>query len=345
MFINNGFQLSRNGREVVFGYDYGGKEPAHFSLADLILSQGRGGSSHLSPKTGGLNLRDWRNNYFPTLNGTRLPLEQHETSRSRAIAPDEKSFLLGTEWYLRSFDSNGKLLWKQFVPGAVWAVNISANGRLAVAAYGDGTIRWYRYSDGKPLLSFFPHKDKKRWVAWTPSGYYAVSAGGDELIGWHLNHGRDKAADFFPASKFRSVYYRPDVVQKILETLDEDEALKQANAASNKHHQHVDIKDMLPPVVMLLSPQEGSSFSTKNVTLRYRLETPSGEPVTAIKALIDGVAVSTPKGMERKKRGEGSLTLPVPERDCEIALIAENKYSASVPATLSLHWEGRQVLP
>ena len=77
-------------------------------------------------------------------------------------------------------------------------MSIAANGRMAVAAFGDGTIRWYRLRDGMELLAFFPHRDQKRWVLWTPSGYYDASPGADELIGWHVNRGRDHAADFFP---------------------------------------------------------------------------------------------------------------------------------------------------
>jgi WD40 repeat protein len=106
--------------------------------------------------------------------------------------------LLGTEWSLRLFDKNGKEIWNVPAPSAAWAVNISGNGRVAVAGFADGTIRWYRMEDGKELLAFFPHKDKKRWVIWTPKGYYDASPGGEDLIGWHINNRKDKEADFFP---------------------------------------------------------------------------------------------------------------------------------------------------
>jgi len=84
-------------------------------------------------------------------------------------------------------------------------------------------------SDGKEFLAFFPHPDRKRWVLWTPSGYYDASPGGEDFIGWHVNNGKDQAADFFPNSRFRSTYYRPDVIDRALETMDEAEALRLAN--------------------------------------------------------------------------------------------------------------------
>src|SRR5262245_52928814 len=38
-------------------------------------------------------------------------------------------------------------------PAVTWGVNVPANNKLVVAAYGDGTIRWYRLTDGQELLA------------------------------------------------------------------------------------------------------------------------------------------------------------------------------------------------
>ena len=84
------------------------------------------------------------------------------------------------------------------MPGVAWAVNVSGDGRLVVAAYGDGTIRWHRLSDGQELLAFFPDDDTQRWVAWTPQGYYMASPGGEDLIGWQVNRGWDAGARLLP---------------------------------------------------------------------------------------------------------------------------------------------------
>ena len=48
------------------------------------------------------------------------------------------------------------------------------------------------------------HKDGKRWVLWTPEGYYDASPGAEDLIGWHVNLGLDRDADFVPAIRFSS---------------------------------------------------------------------------------------------------------------------------------------------
>ena len=110
----------------------------------------------------GLNITDWKYTLAPQLNGHPLPLMAYEMSRSLAIAPDGHCFVLGTEWYLRCYDRQGKELWKALAPSATWGVNISGDGRIVVAAYADGTIRWHRLSDGQELLALFAHADRKR---------------------------------------------------------------------------------------------------------------------------------------------------------------------------------------
>jgi WD40 repeat protein len=159
-----------------------------------------------------------------SLNGTELELEDNETSHIVVVKGER--LLVGAEWTLRLFDKAGSQLWSQNTPGAAWAVNLSLDGRLAVAALGDGTIRWYRMSDGAELLALFPHVDVQRWVAWTPQGHYNASTGADELIGWHVNRGKDHEADFFPAKQFSEKFNRPDIVVLVLDTLDVDEAAR-----------------------------------------------------------------------------------------------------------------------
>lgn len=194
-------------RLVEAGFDPGGIDgqagpQLRVALNQWRLAQGLGpgglddaarhglGISPLTPpriKASGLKVSDWENKPGPKLNGKGLPLKPHETSRALAIAPDGQSLLLGTAWYLRRFDRMGQSVWQTQVPDTVWGVNISADGRLAIAALGDGTVRWYRYADGQELLALFVQKETREWVLWTPDGYYDASPGGDRLIGWHLN--------------------------------------------------------------------------------------------------------------------------------------------------------------
>jgi WD40 repeat protein len=214
-----GFAVSSDGTKVRFGYEIFGDSPtvfdvfgrqfyasnANVDLINAVLS---------SPE---IKVEDWKYSYSPKLNGKQIKFsqdnKQEEMSTSLALLPSGKGFVIGTDRSLRSYNSEGKLIWGKFITSEAVALNLSKDGRWLVVAYGDGTIRWHRPNDGSEQLAFFPHTDKKRWIMWTPEGYYDSSPGGEELIGWHLNQGKDKEARFIPSSQLYDVFYRPDIVQ------------------------------------------------------------------------------------------------------------------------------------
>lgn len=338
------FLVAADGATVQFHYAPTDQAPTHFALHDRTFTLPPADTHTLTaPVTSapGLSITDWMDTPSPKLNGTPIKLKPYETALSLAIAPDQQRFLLGTIWSLRLFDRNGIEQWRVPAPSAAWSVNVAGNGQVAVATFGDGTIRWYRLRDGQELLAFFPHNDRKRWVLWTPSGYYDAAPGAEELIGWHVNHSRDQAADFFAVGQFRSTYFRRDVVARVLETLDEAEALRQANTEANRRPEPVALRKALPPVVQILSPADGTVVSAPQVTLQVSIRAPSQEPLTAIKVLVDGRPVEQIRGLQRLSQEESrTLQIPIPPHDCEVTLLAENRYTTSTPATIRLHWQG-----
>ena len=291
------------------------------------------------PVTDALNITEWKGSYGPKLDGKLLPVPKTEKTWSLAIAPDKSGFAIGTDWAVRYFKASGEEAWNRSAPGIVWAMN--TNGKVVVAALGDGTLRWYRVSDGKEILALFPHKDRKRWVLWTPSGNYDASPGGEDLIGWHVNNGREKEASFFAASRFRSSFYRPDVIDRVVATLDEGEAVRLANAESGRKEVAVaSVRDKLPPVVTILSPQDGTEVSGSPVSVRYSAT--SQEPVTSVRVLVDGRPVNV-EGAAKTVQASGDLAVPIGAKDCDISVIAENRFAVSDPATIRLRWKGTMV--
>src|SRR5208337_1416368 len=212
------FTLSTDGARVRFGLGYGEATPVLFDLAAFDLRDAREAVPGLAtPKTSGIAVSDWENSTAPKLNGKPIALKDYETAFSTAIAPDASRFVLGTHFQLRAYRADGGELWPaKAIPGIAFGVNISRDGKLLVAAYGDGTIRWHRLSDGQELLALFVHAKDRRFIAWTPKGYYAASPGAEDLIGWHVNRGFDTAPDFYPASTFASTFRRPDIVRAAL---------------------------------------------------------------------------------------------------------------------------------
>src|SRR3546814_17184290 len=116
------------------------------------------------------DLENWRNAADPTANGVPIRLEPNEISRSVAVSADGSGFALGTDFYLR-YVSRGGEAWRQLLPAPAWAGALSGDGRFALAALGDGTIRWDRRADGRQVLALFPHAAGRRWNVWTPAGF------------------------------------------------------------------------------------------------------------------------------------------------------------------------------
>jgi WD40 repeat protein len=224
------FAVSTDGTIVDFGFGVRGKLPLRFDLRSLKLTANPPADSQtIRPKQIGLAVEEWHPTEWhatvsPTLNGKPIKLDLYETSRSLAIHPDGNRFVLGTSWALRTFDGQGRLLWRRAVPGLAWAVNISGDGRLVVAACGDGTIRWHRMDDGRELLALYVLADRQNWVSWTPEGFYGATPGAFGVLQWQVNHGFDAAADTVPVSAIPRLR-RPDALALVLQEMETARAL------------------------------------------------------------------------------------------------------------------------
>jgi WD40 repeat protein len=348
----NGFLVSHDGRTVRFSFKDRGTAPARFDLDQGLGADDTAAATLAAPRTSApeISLANWRNGAIPQLNGRPLTLLPNEASFSAAITPDAQKFAVGADWSVYLFDRSGEPIWRAVAAAAAWDVNVSGDGQSVVAALGDGTIRWYDIRDGHEKLAFFPHADRKRWVVWTPSGYYQASPGGEDLIGWHLNHARNAAADFFPASRLRSKFNRPDVVARALSSPSEAEALRLANADSGRRPDVISssIQALLPPVVEILSPQDGAVVANNSVTIGFATRTPPDAPVTGLRARVNGQPISTPdiRGLARVDTGNArEIAIPVSEQNSEIQLFAENKNGVSTPAILRIVRSGATPAP
>jgi hypothetical protein len=218
-------RASADGGVVDFGYELWGKVPTRFDLASLALTLDPPADGQTRPpEQAALTVEGWDDHNRPTLDGAPLALDPYETSHSLAILSDGKRFVLGTAWSLRTFDANGMPRWQQPAPAVVSATNITADGRLVVAAAADGTLRWHRLDDGREILALFPLADRRNWVAWTPEGIYSATPGAHGLLRWHVNRGWDAPAEAIPVAEIPETY-RPEAIRLILQTLDTPRAI------------------------------------------------------------------------------------------------------------------------
>jgi WD40 repeat protein len=160
-----------------------------------------------------------------------LRLNPGERVLDWAFVPGTKSLLLGTSQRIYLLKPDGSADWQQETAGEVDTLVVSGDRRWVIAALQDGTVRWYRYSDGAEVAAVLPARSSNEgqagvaeanslgddWVAWTPSGHYVSSPSGDQLLGWQLNRLRaDGVIDvrFYRAVQFERLLYRPSLVRE-----------------------------------------------------------------------------------------------------------------------------------
>ena len=261
-FGYDALRVSDDGSVVQFPRRRGGQSPGYFSVIAQNFGAHEAPIKGLRPplmKATEFKVEGWKNGDKPSVNGKILTLDDYETSRSYAISPDRSRLLLGTEWALRLYDREVNLKWVVRLPSVAWLVNITGDGKLAVAALSDGTIRWYRLEDGVEVFAFFPHNNGTDWIAWVPQGYYMSSPYGDQYVGWHLNRSKDETPDFYRAVQFERVLYRPDLVVSYFKTRG------QAQTRGLGQFDIMSLREIAPPRIQI------ESFAVENESSAHPL--------------------------------------------------------------------------
>jgi hypothetical protein len=254
----------------------------------------------------------------------------------------------GARSVLELYDSSGKRK-REFIghTGEVWAVAVSPDGRYLVSGSNDQTVRLWNVGTGELLVSFFIGSDRE-WVAWTPAGYYKASPGGDKLIGWHVNKGEENAAEYYYAYQYRRKFYRPDVLERILEEGSVEKAVAAANAARPGVQQEVSISQIVrmePPKVNIISPDDNTTTSQEEIRVKVRIT--SEAEVTEVTISVNGrPAWKTGKGFIRASALEGELidqTVTLEPGRNIISVIARNENAVSQPAIVTVTYQKPQV--
>ncbi len=133
-------ELRLNNNASVLGFSHKGQSQV-FDLPTQTYNKTTTALSPAKTTAKDFDISDWYDTFTPKFNQQPLKLQPNDMSRSLAISSDEQHFLLGTEWSLRYYDKQAHEQWRIATPSVAWAVNLSNDGRFAVAAFADGTIR------------------------------------------------------------------------------------------------------------------------------------------------------------------------------------------------------------
>ena len=162
----------------------------------------------------------------------------------------------GASGQLRIYDSNGDEIARLVGhDGEMRALAI--DGKRLLSGATDQTLRVWNLENVsgtiQPGVSAFVGFNRSnnlliptQWVAWTPSGYFSSSPNSEQLIGFHVNRGEDRTADFYVGSRFLEDLYQPKLIKLAYELGREDVAI-------SKLEQEQGVKLMKTPE--LLNPE------------------------------------------------------------------------------------------
>jgi len=155
-------------------------------------------------------------------------------------------------------------------------LNHTSGKRWLVTAGADQVIRLWFLEDAEnnngeqlfPSLNLFVGADDE-WVIWSKSGYYNASQEGDRRFGYHLNRGPRMEAIFISSDRLSKTYYRPDIIQAIIENGSEERAFAKL-AGQGILLEKVDILKALPPIVELL--KGGVKQTSREVNFQFAVK-------------------------------------------------------------------------
>jgi hypothetical protein len=188
-----------------------------------------------------------------------------------------------------------------------------------------------------PLLNVFVG-DNGQWIIWSPQGYYDASPGADELIGWHVNRGPDKSARFYKVQQFRKQLYRPDVIDRILETGSVSDALEAIRTVKNQRSEEdsIDLRDTRelavshPPEVQLQSPKDGNVVQDATLPVKCEVASVNGLPITKVTLLHNGSVAKVFRPTQNNQRQMSIVhDLRLVPGQNQVAVIAANAKSTS----------------
>ena len=217
----------------------------------------------------------------------KVPLESGKLNRQTLGDKMLQWALLGENKVYLSTD-RGQFLFDPFNPntprelsGQIGRVSVNVQRddkrKLLLTNTGISLAIWDYDTKGDPLINYVI--TDRDYVAWTSHGYYACSAGGERLVGWHVNNGDKEFASFFPLEKFSEQYFNETLIRQIGK-----DKLAAKNVKPPKP-----IASVLPASIAIVEPKESEIDSdTDEITIKVKASSKRGRgKISEVSLLIN----------------------------------------------------------
>jgi WD40 repeat protein len=180
------------------------------------------------------------------------------------------------------------------------------------------------------------------WIAWTPAGYYACSAGGERLIGWQINRGLGAKPSFYAAEQFSKEFHRPDAIKVLLEKGSLRDALGESKVRS--------VGENLPPVVRIIAPTTTRlEQQQREIKIAAEAEVPAGHKVLRMWLQVDGSALdplsTTKDATPDEAKATKTWRVPLSPGEHKIVVWAESDQSKGQSDVVTVKCAGRTAKP
>jgi hypothetical protein len=178
------------------------------------------------------------------------------------------------------------------------------------------------------------------WVAWTEEGFFDASPNGARYVGYHINRGEDRAADYVGVDQMYDLFYRPDLVAKRIKGGFEKEIKAELARIGN-----IDeiIASGLPPEVTILT-DNNARINQRDFTLYFSLKDKGGG-IGRVEYRVNDVLVASTEDIRSEgvytQRRSGRIpkhfTLPGGTNKVTVTTYNKKGTIASEPAQITVH--------
>jgi hypothetical protein len=148
-----------------------------------------------------------------------------------------------------------------------------------------------------PILNLFVTNDNN-YVAWSNEGFFDASKDAGQYIGYHINQGDEKEAEYVAVDSLYDTFYRPDLIQKALQ-----------GDSLEYYSKNINIKSLLTnglaPEVHILTKKTNTKKS--DLDLKVQVCQKGNGGFDNLSLLINGVPVSiigTSRALKLKKKSK-----------------------------------------
>jgi WD40 repeat protein len=255
--------------------------------------------------------------------------------RTYGFTPNGTIISGGSNGFLTAYHCDGTHM-AEFKGHTGEVLSIAISGQWMVSGGNDQVLMLWDLTelaqgktDIRPVVSVFVDRHNE-WVAWIEEGYFDASSEGAKYVGYHINHGKDQAADYVQVGQLYDIFARRDLVMKKLSRDPGAKTIIQNELARTGTIEQI-LSSGMPPEISWID-QLNDHYSQTNVPIKLTIKDQGGG-IGKVVIKVNGVEQAAPStrgayGIGKDDPTEGAalvdFEVSLPDGDNEISIAVYN---------------------